>query len=285
MNWKRLGALTPFISLAFFLVLWWASPIALRSFLEVGFYEFQAPLFEGPALLRDVQNYWSLRTHSKDELISAGRDLARLNAASNLYEQENAALKEELARIEKLLDLPPLPGYRYERARVIHRELNAWQQQVIIDKGRNEGLFEGLGVIFAGGVAGRISKVHARSSIVELASSPRFRVAAHIEKDQRPITYQGAINRAFTPPLGQVNNIPSDVVFLPSEGRGALRVLTSRLGGTFPTGLVLGKIYELQASQDGLFLTGPVHLDERLLHLREVVILLPDKELQITEAF
>ena len=279
MNWKRLGALTPFISLAFFLALWWASPVALRSFLEVGFYEFQAPLFEVPAWIRDLQGYWSLRTHSKDELIRAGRDLARLNAASNLYEQENGALKEELARVERLLDLPPLPGYRYERARVLHRELNAWQQQVIIDKGRKEGIFEGLGVIFAGGVAGRISKVYTRSSIVELASSPRFRVAAHIEKNQRPITYQGAFNRAFTPPLGRVKNIPSDAA-LPFEGEGSLRVLTSRLGGTFPTGLVLGKIYELQASQDGLFLAGQVHLDERLLHLREVVILVPDKRLQ-----
>ena len=119
MNRKRFGVSNPFISLTLFLVLWWASPVAVRLLVETSFYEFQAPLFKTTGLLYDLQSYWGLRLSSKEELISAGRDLARFNAASSLYVQENEALKEELARIEKLLNLSPLPGYRYERARVL----------------------------------------------------------------------------------------------------------------------------------------------------------------------
>ena len=265
------------MSLTLFLVLWWASPVAVRLLVETSFYEFQAPLFKTTGLLYDLQSYWGLRLSSKEELISAGRDLARFNAASSLYVQENEALKEELARIEKLLNLSPLPGYRYERARVIHRELSAWQQEIIIDKGRNDSITSGSGVIFTGGVVGRVRTVYARSAIVELASSPRFRVAAHIEKDPRPITYQGAPNLAFTPPSGRVSDVPSEITFL-NGSTPSLRVLTSRLGGVFPTGLIIGKLHKLHPEPGGLFLTGKVSLDKRLLDLREVVVLLSDKQ-------
>ena len=51
-------------------------------------------------------------------------------------------------------------------------------------------------------------------------------------------------------------------------------LVTSGLG-VFPPGLNLGQIVELRMSDDGLFKTGVVKLDDRLASLVEVTVLVP----------
>ena len=46
----------------------------------------------------------------------------------------------------------------------------------------------------SGGVVGRVSEVHAYTADVELISSPGVRLAAVIEGETQPISYQGGIN-------------------------------------------------------------------------------------------
>ena len=52
-------------------------------------------------------------------------------------------------------------------------------------------------------------------------------------------------------------------------------VVTSGLGGTFPSGLVIGKVSKLEPSSDGLFKSGSVELDPRLADVSEVTVLVP----------
>ena len=81
------------------------------------------------------------------------------------------------------------------------------------------------------GVVGRIKEVHANSSIVELVSSPTFRVAARFLGDNRPITYKGSELTTFANPTGEVHNIPNDIVINPEA---PLRLVSSQLGGILP---------------------------------------------------
>jgi rod shape-determining protein MreC len=53
--------------------------------------------------------------------------------------------------------------------------------------------------------------------------------------------------------------------------------VTSGLGGTFPSGLVIGKITKLESGTDGLFKSGKVELDPRLVDVSEVTVLVPLK--------
>ena len=255
-----------------FLAVWWLSPLLLRSFLKVTFYEFQAPVLTLPSYLRDLQYYWVLRNHSKRELIEAGRDLARQNAAYALERKSKRALSNRITELEELLNLPPPPGYRHEVARVLHRQMNAWWQQIIIDKGTQYNIPESAAVIFAGGVVGRIRKVHAYTSTVQLVTSPDFRIAAHFEDDSRPVTYQGRPHLSFHLPAGKVRDVSMDL----ATSSGTTRSLvTSQLGGVFPTGIPIGQVGQLSPAANGLFLEGKVELDKRLLSVEEVVILIP----------
>ena len=171
------------------LIGWWLLPVAWRIGVRDIFAGFQAPLWEIHSRLRDLQSYWAMRTHSANDLIEAGRDLARINAFKEVQVQQNASLRQEIARLEQLLHMPAIPGYRYEVARVMRRDIDTWWQHFTIRKGRADGIAPGMGVVFAGGVVGRVKEADQNSAVVELISSRLFRMVANFEGDRRPFTY------------------------------------------------------------------------------------------------
>ncbi|HWA09631.1 MAG TPA: rod shape-determining protein MreC [Opitutaceae bacterium] len=268
---KRFDQARPFVTLALALVAWLAVPVVVKSFLRASFFEFQAPLTLAASYVRDLQEYWSLRMHSNDELIQAGRDLGRLTASYEDKVQENSTLRDEITRLEGLLNLPSFADFRPEHARVIQRDFSGWWQQLVIRKGRNFGLTVGAPVIFAGGVVGRIREVHAYTSVVELISDPGVRLSAVVEGDDRPISFQGGNNPTFGPAQGLIEFVPLNVY---ASATIPKTLVTSGLG-LFPPGLVIGQIVNVEPSPDGLFKTGEVRLDPRLSSLNEVTVLVP----------
>jgi len=287
----RFDQARPFLTLALLLLVWLVAPVFLKTFWRASFFEFQAPIDATASYVRDLQEYWTLRTHSKHELIEAGRDLARINASYALAVQENATLRAELDRQHALLQLPPPPDHRLEHARVVRRDFSAWWQRLIIRKGRNYAIPVGAPVVFAGGVVGIVSEVHAYTATVDLISSPNVRLAAIIEGDARPISYQGGLNPTLASPRGVIEFVPLDISQTSSatstaptatgrstatrDGATPRQLLTSGLGGVFPAGLRIGQITQLRPNADGLFQTGEVALDPRLSELREVTVLVP----------
>jgi rod shape-determining protein MreC len=221
---------------------------------------------------RVLKDYWSLRLHSKDELIGAGRDLARLNSSYELAVQANTELQSEIQRLESLLRLPSFTEYRYEHARVARRDFSGWWQRIVLRKGRNFGIPVGAPVVFTGGVVGKITEVHATTSVVELISSPNVRLAGVVEGDSRPLSFQGGVNPTLAPPTGVVELMPLDIIATPTSPK---RLVTSGFGGVFPPGLTLGTIVRAELGSDGLFKSGEVRLDERLGSLTEVTVLVP----------
>ena len=269
---KRFDQAKPFVVLGLVLVAWIVAPALLKRFTRLTFFEFQAPINVSASAVRDLHQFWSLRTRSKNELIEAGQQLARLNSAYEVSIQENAALRGEVARLEDLLRLPVFAEYRTEPARVVRRDFNGWWKRLIIRKGRNHGLKVGSPVIFVGGVVGRITEVGAYTSTVDLISSPGVRLAAAIEGETRPINFQGGRNETLGPAKGTVEFVPLDVHASPGAPK---RLVTSGLGGSFPAGIFIGKVIKLERGLDGLFQSGVVELDPRLASVTEVTVLVP----------
>lgn len=269
---KRFDQARPFATLGAILLVWLLLPLVLKTFTRATFFAIQAPLIVADSYVQDLQTFWSNRLHSKDELLKAGRDLAGLIAQYAFSVQQNKALDAEISRLENLLNLPSMPAFRYEPARVARRDFSGWWQRLIIRKGENYGLPVGAPVVFAGGVVGRVVEVHRYTAVVDLITSPTFRVAATVSGDNKPISYQGGLNDAFSSPRGTVEFVPLDI----SASKAAPpRLVTSGLGGIFPPGLAIGDITLLEPSTDGLFKTGEVALDPRLGSLTEVTVLVP----------
>lgn len=268
----RPDRIKPLVALGSFLLAWWLIPTTLKSFLKVSFSEFQAPAWVATSYFDELENFWARRTHSKDELIEAGREVARAKSLYQFNSQRKETLENEIQRLEAVLNLPSRREFRYEVARVVRRDLNAWWQQIVIRKGKDFDIPLGSAVVFSGGVVGRVVEVGAFTSCVELITSPNFRMAANFEGDDRPVVYQGLPQTGFGHPRGKVRDAPKDVV---ANSQIPLKLVSTRLGGTFPSGLMLGRVSWLEPGSTGIFQTGEVELDARLLSLHEVAVLIP----------
>lgn len=271
---KRFLTARPFLALGLVVLAWAIVPFAIRSLARVSFYEFQAPANLAASQVRNLQEYWSMRVHSKNELIEVGRDVARTNARYELKVREVETLNAELARLGSWINLPAREGYKYEIARVVRRDFSGWWQQLVINKGGDYQLKVSYPVVFTGGVVGRVREVDLYTATVDLLSSPNIRLAANVEGDNRPVAYRGGPNPAFAGPTGHVEFVPSDTLATPAT---PALLVTSGLGGVFPPGLAIGKVPLLRPGPDGQFKVGDVQLDERLGSLTEVAVLVPDR--------
>lgn len=269
---KRFDQAKPFVALGIVVLGWILLPVVVKSFLRASFFELQAPIQTTASYARDLQEYWTERTHSKNDLIQAGRELRHVFAGYEFQAQQAEALRAEIGRLEQLLRLPSNPHYRFEPARVARRDFSGWWQQLVIRKGADFGIPVGAPVVYSGGVAGRVREVHAYTAVVDLVTSPSVRLAANIEDDSRPVSYQGGLNPPLAPARGIVEFVPPDFF---ASAATPKRLVTSGLGGMFPPGLTIGYITRLEASTDGLFKSGEVSLDPRLSELAEVTVLVP----------
>jgi rod shape-determining protein MreC len=269
---KRFTQGNPLLTLGLIVGGWLLVPTAVKTFARASFFELTAPVNLAASRVRDLQDFWALRTRSRTELIEAGRDLARVTASFELAVQQNGELRAEVARLEELLRLPPLRDHRLEHARVARRDFSGWWQRIVIRKGRDHGIPVGAPVVFSGGVVGRVSEVHATTAVVELISSPTMRLAGVVEGDTRPISFQGGVNPTLAPPRGVVELMPLDII---ANSAAPKRLVTAGFGGVFPPGLTLGTIIRADLASDGLFKSGAVELDPRLGTLTEVSVLVP----------
>ena len=251
-------------------LVWLVAPVALKTLARASFFEMTAPVVAASSYINDLQKFWALRLHSKDELIEAGRDMARINAKYSLSVQQTGELQAEVERLQDLLKMPAIEGYRFEHARVAQRDFSAWWQRMVIRKGADYAIPVGAPVVYSGGVVGRISEVHAYTSVVQLTTDPGLRIAAVVDGDTRPISYQGGDNQVFGSPKGLIEFVPLDVYASASVPK---RLATSGLGGVYPPGLTIGRIVHVESSADGLFKAGEVELDPRLTELTEVTVL------------
>lgn len=269
---KRFDQASPFFILGVILLVWLLLPLVVKTVTRATFFAIQAPLTVADSYVQELQTFWSNRLHSKDELLKAGKDLSGLIAQYEFSVQQNKELEAEILRLENLLKLPSMPAFRYEPARVARRDFSGWWQRMTIRKGENHGVPVGAPVVFAGGVVGRVVEVYRYTAVVDLVTSPTFRLAATVSGDNKPISYQGGLNPSFKSPRGTVEFVPLDIFATAAAPR---RLVTSGLGGVFPPGLAIGDITNLEPSTDGLFKTGEVALDERLISLTEVTVLVP----------
>jgi rod shape-determining protein MreC len=254
------------------IVAWLVAPVAIKTLARASFFEMTAPMTVAASYANDLQKFWALRLHSKDELIEAGRDMARLNSTYAFTMQQNGELEAQVERLQELLKMPAMERFSFEHARVAQRDFSGWWQRMVIRKGSNYGITVGAPVVYAGGVVGRISEVHAYTSVVQLTGDPGFRIAAVVDGDSRPMSYQGGENQVFGAARGVVEFVPLDIY---ASGTAPKRLATSGLGGIYPPGLTIGQIIHVESSADGLFKTGEVELDSRLSELTEVTVLIP----------
>ena len=162
-------------------------------------------------------------------------------------QQEIVRLREleiENQRLRVLLDYgAEQQGYQFLPAAIIGRDPSNLMQCIIIDKGTQDGVEEGMVVVANGGLAGRVTQSLVTSAKVLLITDPSSSVNAMVQRSRA---------------LGVVNGKPGSrlmMEFVPQseEAMEGDLVITSGLGGGFPKGLFIGHVVKMGGDDMDLF--------------------------------
>ena len=153
-----------------------------------------------------------------------------------LLEQEQ--MVKENARLAEILGLKKAARSPVLVSKVVMRDPTNWAAAVIIDKGWDHGIRQGMPVITPVGVIGKIAEVGNKLSKVTLLTDPRFSVAAVVERTREQALVSGTLQGSC-----RVQYLPVTADVVPGD-----QVITSGLSTFFPEGLLVGRILRVQES-------------------------------------
>jgi rod shape-determining protein MreC len=183
-------------------------------------------------------------------------------------ERENEALRRQLNYKSSV------PSFQLLSAEVIGLDSSNLLQYLIIDRGADDGVQQGMPVLAAEGLVGRIDEVSKTSAKVMLITDVSSSISALIQRSRATGLvqgYPGAQLRMRYIPQGDTVEV-GDVVF------------SSGLGGSLPKRLVIGQVVRVQKSDVEMFQEADIVPAVNLRDLESVMILLnfariePDQE-------
>jgi cell shape-determining protein MreC len=266
---KRRNISGHYLPLVFIIALVWLIPTSFRNNIKSAFAHVQVPIYAASVQLENLRSAFFKGTLSKGDLVTFCENLIRENIALQL---KVATLAEDLSDISGSGQGYPMGNFLMKPARVIRRDIASWTNELTVDVGTNHGVAEGMGVISQNCVVGRIKSVHAKTSVVELISSPRFRMVVHAMGDvtRSPIVFSGNGHNFFSQATGIATNIPTAIV---ADGE-PITLVTSELSGVFPKNISVGLI-KSPGEHGNSFFSSDVALDNGLLSkLYQVAILI-----------
>lgn len=264
--WKKnrpvfLGGLLLLVAL-----LWYS--VSLRQQDETNFLETVVLRITGPVqagfdnMVLGVANAWGHYLYLIDT-VEDNRALLEENRTLRAVLIQSDEVRLENERLRLLLDFKETQEIATLPARVIAEDASSWFRTVMIDKGLEHGVTEGMPVVVAEGVVGRVVRSSPRFSRVLLITDASSAVASLLQH-----------NRARGVCRGQGEQLVFDFVLRQEEVRVGDRVVTSGMGGVFPKGLVVGSVGSVERQEFGLFQAIEVVPAVDFSHLEEVLVML-----------
>jgi len=194
------------------------------------------------------------------------RNVQLENEVSHLQSQV-IQLQEQLREAEVLYSLLDFarsrPQDQYIAAAVIGKDPSPFLHYVIIDHGSDDGVQHGMPVVTQQGLVGRVDAVTARASRIQLITDPESIVNVRLQNQNEDAQVEGSITGDIT--LGMVSqNItlnPGDIL------------LTSGLGGNYPTDIIVGQVLNVEKMENELFQTASVQPVIDFSALRAVLLI------------
>ncbi len=190
-------------------------------------------------------------------------ELAQLEVDVQLLAKENAELREMLDKQDSLRNFKPI------HATVIARNADRWEELLIINKGKTNGIEKNMAVVTANGLIGKIKSTQQFTSTVQLLSAmdPTNRISAEILRGDEESIYGTIEGYDEKRELLKLKRIPNDAKI--EKGQ---KVVTSGMGGIFPAGLPIGEVVDVEPDEFGLNQTAYVKPGANLYDIRNVIV-------------
>ena len=206
-----------------------------------------------------AQTWLSVRFQVLQNAIAAPQDLARLRQRNSEMEAEVSRLQTEIIVLKQqisetrvlsaLVDFARVqPENRYLAATVIGRDPSPFFEFVIINRGSDDGLRRGMPVVTQQGLVGRVAAVTADAARVQLITDPASTINVKLEPSRAQAVIRGAVSGEIS--LAMIpQSAPVEIGDL---------ILTSGLGGNYPTNILIGQVTGVRRRETDLFQSASV---------------------------
>jgi rod shape-determining protein MreC len=229
-----------------------------------------------------VQGWLSSRYMAVYEFVTVPRDVASLRERNASLEGEVANLQKQVIELEQQLREAQVmyallgfaqdnPENTYVASNVLGRDPSPYIQYVFIDHGSDDGIRHGMPVVTQQGLVGRIDAVTASAARVQLITDPSSVVNVWLESVATEAQMSGSLTGDI-----QLAMIPQDVPLQPGE-----LVLTSGLGGGYPSNILIGQVSAVRKLENDLFQTATVQTTVDFRNLQAVLVITNFKPVDI----
>lgn len=191
-------------------------------------------------------------------------------------------LKKENEQLRSTLELQDSPrDFDIIHATVISRSPERWIEQVTINRGSQHGVEKNMAVITADGMIGKINTVSNLTATVQLLTGfdQLNRISAMISRENDSNIF-GLIEKFDKETNSLVFRIIEESDKNIEEGE---LVVSSNVGGLFPTGLPIGTVKEVVPDQYGLTKMALIKPAANLFEINHVIVV--DRKLDVIDEY
>ena len=181
------------------------------------------------------------------DLLEVRSENRRLKALLDSYDEEQAKYREAYTTylhlqqeldFRKDADFPPLT------ARVIGKDPAFWFHTIIVDRGENDGVVEGMVALTSQGIVGQVIHTSRNYSKILLAIAPSSAIDVIIQKNRV---------RGILKGTGEDGYVLNYVLKNANVEKGD-QVVTAGIGGVFASGVPVGTVTAVLRKKRGMFL-------------------------------
>lgn len=203
---------------------------------------------------------------------------SRLNAERLLTQarlQRYSALEAENARLRAMLDARERVRDQVRVAEILSVSANPFRHVLVVDKGTNDGVYEGQAIVDAVGVVGQVIQAGVLSSQCLLISDPGHDLPVEVNRNGLRTIARGT---------GEFDRL--DLPFLPNNAdiRPGDLLVTSGLGGAFPAGYPVAVIASVTRVPEEPFALVSAKPSASLNQVREVMLIWSTEDVSDVES-
>jgi rod shape-determining protein MreC len=206
------------------------------------------------SVLVELQTWVSSRYLGIQDFVTAPRDIVSLRARNAELETQVSQLQAQVIDLQQRVSQTEIlaalvdfaqsnPESRYKAAAVIGRDPSPFLHYIIINRGSNDDIRRGMPVVTNQGLVGRVDAVIADAARVQLITDPGSAVNVYLQNAETDAMLLGSVTGDLS-----LDMISQDASVEPGD-----LVLTSGLGGGYPSDLIVGQVATMRSLQYELF--------------------------------
>jgi len=231
----------------FFLVVGGIIALAFGGFLGSASRQFGSALVE-------FQTWVSTRYLGIQDFITAPRDIVSLRTRNNELEAQVSQLQAQVIELQQRVNETEIlaalvdfsrsnPESTYKAAAVIGRDPSPFLHYIIINRGSNDDIRRGMPVVTNQGLVGRVDSVIADAARVQLITDPASSINVYLQNAKTDAVLLGSVTGDVS-----LDMISQDAAIEPGD-----LILTSGLGGGYPSDLIIGQVVTMRSLEFELF--------------------------------